>query len=410
MAIMTARLAILTLGVLLVATGADAQSPGAQSVDGAGEALGAILFRGKEGATGALSDNSRKVLHGLLLSETTTFPTGTSAGGFTWTFDDSLHVPIRRSRSFGPMFAERPFTTGKGKLNVGTAFQNTTFSSIGGRPLTDLQSSTMYVDGDVSRCTSSLNVQLDRTIVSATYGLHNKVDVAAIVPFGSARVSGFASGYHVEGGLVVSDVRTDSSGSSFGIGDILLRTKVALVGSDSFDAAAAVDIRLPTGDPEKLLGTGFTQARVMFIGGTRLGSVNPHVNVGYTFGGQGMVFSDDEGSSEGPELISRQPSDEFNYTAGFDFAATARITIAGDVIGRVVRNSAGMEFLDSGPNGNRQILLKMTPGTVHTLLGAVGAKVSVGGAWLLTGTVLFPLNDNGIKPAVTPVIGFERAF
>ena len=44
------------------------------------------------------------------------------------------------------------------------------------------------------------------------------------------------------------------------------------------------------------------------------------------------------------------------------------------------------------------------------LLGAVGAKVSVGGAWLLTGTVLFPLNDNGIKPAVTPVIGFERAF
>ncbi len=28
----------------------------------------------------------------------------------------------------------------------------------------------------------------------------------------------------------------------------------------------------------------------------------------------------------------------------------------------------------------------------------------------VTGTVLFPLNDNGIKPAVTPVIGFERAF
>ena len=217
------------------------------------------------------------------------------------------------------MFAERPFTTGKGKLNVGAAFQNTTFSSVGGRPLTDLESSTTYVGGDVSRCTSSLHVQLDRTIVSATYGLHNRVDVAAIVPFGSARVSGFASGYHVEGGRVLSDVRTDSSGSSLGIGDILLRTKVALIASDGFDAAAAVDIRLPTGDPEKLLGTGFTQARVMFIGGTTLGSVNPHVNVGYTFGGQGMVFSDDEGfrdprSSAGscpmssttrPALISR---------------------------------------------------------------------------------------------------------
>ena len=381
---MTARLAILTVGFLLVATGAGAQSPGAQS---AGGALRAILFRGEEGATGALSENSSAALYGLLLGETTTFPTGTSAGGFTWTFDDSLRVPIRRSRSFGPMFAERPFTTGKGKLNVGAAFQHTTFSSVGGRPLTDLESSITYVTGEVYRSTSSLDVQLDRTIVSATYGLHNKVDVAAIVPFGSSRVSGFALGYQVEGG-VENTVRTNSSGSSFGIGDILVRTKVALIASDSFDAAAAVDIRLPTGDPEKLLGTGFTQARVMFIGGTTLGSVNPHVNVGYTFGGDGMAFGADnrwQGSFGDPELINRQPSEEFNYTVGVDIAATPRITIAGDIIGRVVKNSAGMEFLDSGPGGdNRQILLEITPGTVHTLLGAVGAKISVGGAWLLT--------------------------
>ena len=97
-------------------------------------------FQGRApAATGALSENSSAALYGLLLGETTTFPTGTSAGGFTWTFDDTLHVPVRRSRSFGPMFAERPFTTGKGKLNVGAAFQHTTFSSVGGRPLTDLE-------------------------------------------------------------------------------------------------------------------------------------------------------------------------------------------------------------------------------------------------------------------------------
>jgi hypothetical protein len=94
-----------------------------------------------------------------------------------------------------------------------------------------------------------------------------------------------------------------------------------------------------------------------------------------------------------------------------DIAATPRITIAGDIIGRVVKNSAGLEFFDSGSGGDRFVILEITPGTVHKLLGAIGAKVSVGGAWLLTGTVLFPLNDSGgIKPAVTPVIGFERAF
>ena len=402
---MLARLMMLTVVILLVATGAGAQS--------AGGAMRAILFRGEAGATGALSENSSAALYGLLLGETTTFPTGTSAGGFTWTFDDALRVPVRRSRSFGPMFVERPFTTGKGKLNVGAAFQHTTFSSVGGRPLRDLESSITYVSGEVYRGTSSLDVQLDRTIVSATYGLHNKIDVAAIVPFGRSRVSGFALRYQLENG-VEEIKRTDGRGSSSGIGDILVRTKVVLLANDGFDAAAAVDIRLPTGDSEKLLGTGYTQARVMFIGGTTLGSVNPHVNVGYTFGGEGMKFGADnrwQGSFGDPELIERQPSEEFNYAAGVDIAATARITIAGDIIGRVVKNSAGMEFLDSGPGGDtRQILLEITPGTVHKLLGAVGAKISVGGAWLLTGTVLFPLNDSGIKPAFTPVIGFERAF
>ena len=397
---MPTRLAILTFGILLVATGAGAQQS-------AGAAMREILFNGN------FPENTKDVLHALFLGETTTFPTGTSAGGFTWTFDDTLHVPIRRSRSFGPMFAERPFTTGKGKLNVGAAFQHTTFSSIGGRPLTALEFSSIYASGDVYHYTSSLDVQLDRTIVSAAYGLHNKVDVAAIVPFGSARVSGFASSYQVFEGRA-DESRTDGSGSSLGIGDILLRTKVALMASDNFDAAAAVDIRLPTGDPDKLLGTGFTQARAMFIGGTTLGSVNPHVNIGYTFGGDGMVFDADkrlEGSSENPDLFDRQPSEEFNYTVGVDIAATPRITIAGDVIGRVVRNSAGVEFLDSGPGGDRFVVLEIIPGTVHKLLGAVGAKFSVGGSWLLTGTVLFPLNDSGgIKPAVTPVIGFERAF
>ena len=172
-------------------------------------------------------------------------------------------------------------------------------------------------------------------------------------------------------------MRTDRSGSSFGIGDILVRTKVALMASDSFDAAAAVDIRLPTGDPEKLLGTGFTQARVMFIGGTTLGSVNPHINVGYTFGGDGMMFGADnrwEGSSGDPELINRQPSEEFNYTAGVDFAVTPRLTIAGDIIGRVVKNSAEMEFFDPGPAGDRRICSRDHAGDRPQVAGRRGRQ------------------------------------
>src|SRR5438105_15416678 len=129
---MAKRLMILMLGALVAGTDARAQS--AQS---AGEALRTVLFRGEDSsATGALSENSSAALYGLLLGETTTFPIGSSAGGFTWTFDSNLRVPIRRSSSFGSMFAERPFTTGRGKLTLGATFQHTRLTSAGGQPLT----------------------------------------------------------------------------------------------------------------------------------------------------------------------------------------------------------------------------------------------------------------------------------
>ena len=403
---MAKRLVIMLVGSLLAGADAHAQS--------AGEALRAVLFRGASGTTGALTENSSSALYGLLLGETTTFPIGSSAGGFTWIFDSNLQVPIRRSQSFGPMFAERPFTTGRGRLNVGAVFQHTSFASVGGRPLTDLEGSVSYRFGDeVYRFNSSLQVAIDRTIVSANYGVHDRVDVGVIVPVGRARVSGFSSSYQLSIGGVETD-RTDSSGSSFGVGDVVIRTKAALLSSDRLDAAATVDLRLPTGDPEKLLGTGYTQTKVLFIAGSTRGSLTPHANVGYTFGGSGMTFGEDNrwtGSFGDPELIRRQPSEELNYTFGVDMSATPKITIAGDVIGRVVKDTAAMTFFDSGASDpDRVIFLEVTPGTVHLLLGAVGAKVSVGGSWLVTGTILFPLNDNGIKPAVTPVIGLERVF
>ena len=407
---MAKRLMILMLGALVAGTDARAQS--AQS---AGEALRTVLFRGEDSsATGALSENSSASLYGLLLGETTTFPIGSSAGGFTWTFDSNLRVPIRRSSSFGSMFAERPFTTGRGKLNLGAAFQHTRFTSVGGQPLTNLESSISYRFGnEIYRLASSVQVEIDRTILSATYGIHDRVDVGVIVPVGRAHVSGFSSNYQLYQGIVDTK-RTDASGSSFGTGDMVVRTKAALIATNRFDAAAAVDVRLPTGDPDKLLGTGHTQAKVLFIGGSTVGSVTPHVNVGYTLGGSGMTFGADNrwsGSFGDPELIRRQPSDEFNYTVGADVAATPRITIAGDVIGRIVKNTAEMRLFDNGPSvPDRQIFLEVVPGTVHLLLGAVGAKVSIGGSWLATGTILVPVNDHGIKPAVTPVIGFERAF
>jgi hypothetical protein len=410
---MLTRPAVALAVVALAAAEAGAQTTTVRA-ESAGDARPNVMFGSEFSGTGALSGNSAEVLYGLLLGETTTFPIGSSAGGFTWVFDSNLRVPVRRSRSFGPMFAERPVTTGKGRLNAALSFQHTSFSSVGNQPLSDIEDSSSYNNGgEVYRWTSSIDVAIDRTLISATYGVHDRVDIGVTVPFGRASVSGFSTYFQNVPGDVV-DQRENSSGSSTGLGDVVVRAKAALSDTAQFSTALGLEVRLPTGDTEKLMGTGETQAKLMFIAGATRGDVNPHVNVGYVFGGRGMEFGDDnrwEGSFGDPELIERSPSQEFDYTIGADIAVTPKFTVAGDVIGRVVRNAAQMTRFDSGAGEpDRYIFLEVSPGTVHKLLAAVGAKVNLGGTWLLTGTVLFPLNSNGIKPAVTPVIGVERAF
>ena len=74
-----------------------------------------------------------------------------------------------------------------------------------------------------------MDIAIDRTIVSATYGVHDRVDLGVIVPVGRARVSGFSTKYQLYQGSII-DERENSSGSSFGIGDIVIRGKAALSG------------------------------------------------------------------------------------------------------------------------------------------------------------------------------------
>ena len=59
------------------------------------------------------------------------------------------------------------------------------------------------------------------------------------------------------------------------------------------ELAIDVDLRIPSGDTESLLGTGKTQTKTMFIAASTIGPITPHINVGYTFGGSGLTFGPD---------------------------------------------------------------------------------------------------------------------
>jgi hypothetical protein len=49
-------------------------------------------------------------------------------------------------------------------------------------------------------------------------------------------------------------------------------------------------------------------------------------------------------------------------------------------------------------------------GSLTSVLGVVGGKINLGGTFLLNVTLLFQMNDAGLKPKPTPVIGFDYVF
>jgi hypothetical protein len=66
-------------------------------------------------------------LNSALVTQLATFPLGSSSGGFTYTTNEGTGIPERNSNNFGPTFAERALTNGKGRFSVGANFQHVEF-------------------------------------------------------------------------------------------------------------------------------------------------------------------------------------------------------------------------------------------------------------------------------------------
>jgi hypothetical protein len=351
-----------------------------------------------------LAENEKDSLLGLFQAQTTTFPIGSSAGGFTWSFNPQLGIPTRRSRSFGPMFAERPLTSGRHRLGVSFGFQRTEWSSVAGQPLeSGLDFAYWDRDDGWFEYRSAFTLTTEQMAVTATFGLFDNVDIGVRIPYVRQMVDGTLAFY-----CGFCDGTPDRvTGASEGLGDVTLRSKVSLP-TRRIDLAGAVDVRLPTGDDKKLLGSGGTQVSAMLLGGGRSGAMSTHFNVGYTFAGPGLRFIEYPLDEDVYVELEYNPSDEFKYTVGAEYTISTKVTVAGDVIGRTMFNAARPFLFSDFARGSAG--LRVERASVNVLLGAASAKFMIADKWLLTTAVAFPINNGGVKPGVTPVIGFERAF
>src|ERR1044071_9924765 len=73
--------------------------------------------------------NIGEVIADLVGLEVSTAPIGSSAGGFTFTFDPVTRSFSRAAPSFGPMFGERAITAGVGRASVGVNYIHTTYDT-----------------------------------------------------------------------------------------------------------------------------------------------------------------------------------------------------------------------------------------------------------------------------------------
>lgn len=375
-------------------------------------------------------------LNGAIVSQLTTYPLSSPGSSFTFTFDPEVGLFTRSTDSFGPIFAERPDTIGKGKLAFGVSFLSFAFDRIDGLDLRDgdLGFSLTHLDtnndgttvetffeGDLVLAEAALDLSSDVTLFYANYGVNDRLDVAVAVPYVQVDLSASletrilrqaTEGYsdppvHVfpDG----SDQQTyRASGSASGLGDLLVRGKIRLLSTETAGLAAMVDLRLPTGDEDNLLGSGSTQIGPYLVGAVTFGRFTPHVNLGYVF------------SSGSSERVGELP-DEVKFTFGFDWVLNDRVTASADLLWRTLIDARQLEsvevpflfrkFDETTIRMSERPLLETRTGDINLTLLSAGVKVNPWRQLLVTANLLYSISDAGLQDDdLMPFLGVEYSF
>ncbi len=331
----------------------------------------------------------------FLQVELASLPVNSSSPGLIYRLNPELGTMTRASASFGPFFTERSLTVGKHQASFGMSSRFETFTSLDGHDLRDgtfVTSANQFRDEaqpfDVE--TLTLDLQSRTLDFFANYGLTDRLDVGVAIPLQSISMSGTRQ--ETYRGTVLLQARANASAT--GLGDIAVRTKYDLIGegADEGGLAGVVEVRLPTGDEQNLLGAGKTSVRAILIGSYEPGRVSTHVNIGYVAGGL---------------------ANELQYRASVDATVTPRLGIVGELIGRRL-SDVGRITTTRTPHpsfeGVDTIRLESDGTSSHTASAVGGMKWNVGGTWLIGGSVSVPLTDRGLKSRAVVQIGVDYAF
>jgi hypothetical protein len=251
--------------------------------------------------------------------------------------------------------------------------------------------------------TSRLDVSAAIPVVNTHFGLVSTASIRRVAPpdprFGQAHYFDQAS----------PDTSTEAvyamNNNATGIGDVSLRVKWTALRGERVALALLGDVRLPTGDSLNFLGSGAPGFHPFAALSYSTRRFAPHVNIGYQWNGS-SVLAGDPNTSRKANL-----PDAFTYAAGLDVAATRRLTFAGDFLGQRLFHATRVvpsTFTDALGRVWPETTLQRT--SLNLLSGSIGAKINLTHTLLLSGNLIFRLNDAGLTAPVVPLIGLSWAF
>ncbi len=279
-----------------------------------------------------------------LTSQIASVPLPSPASGFTYQFDSALGVFQRTSQSFGPILSERAETIGGGRFTFGFTFQNFSFDTIEGLDLNSVPAvfthdSAELLGGrqDVVTTVNSIDARVNQFTAFISYGLTDRMDLSLAIPVVSTDMTVRSDAtierigttdplthFYREANDTVGTERVFTAfGSASGIGDLTLRLKGRLAQS----MALGLDVRIPTGDEQNLLGVGAAGIRPFVVLSHSAKAFSPHVNVGYQWNGSSVLAGNPANGT------SADLPDQVTYVAGADFGVSQRFTFVLDIIG-----------------------------------------------------------------------------
>jgi hypothetical protein len=319
-----------------------------------------------------------------------TLPVPASPGAFALRLNPKLGTVERVTQTFGPSFVDRAQTTGSGQMAFSLTFQHLRFDSLDGTNLRDgsfVTTANQFVDESSPFDVDRLILNMDASIVTlaSTVGITDELEVAVAAPIVSLHVDGSRSDLYRGRAFTQATAHADS----VGLADLTVRTKYRLAGDGGSGVAAALDLRLPTGREEDLLGAGAPVLKLSGIGSIERGAVSAHGNAGISVGG-----------------LAR----ELSYNGALAVAASPRVTVVGELLGRWIDTPGNIVPVAlPHPTIAGVETIRLLPGTdsLRSLILVPGFRWNLTDTWVMAGSITVPLTHAGLTASFAPFVGFD---